>query len=997
MKDFSSYFAKRLVCVIAAFGLMTHAVCAQELPSGAEMTPAVEAQLREVLKQALPAGLADKDVALHYQKLEDATFKLNDRNERERVLREWYRTQPNNLSPRWNLGMLLIEKGSAAPEGFGIMEGIYQDTKEPIAAMRVRIKLAGSFLDYGKYQNAQRMLTEASGLIAEDMKRQRPPEGRYWPVRVQMEFAIAQAQYFQYQGRYGEALKFSQQALSKGVELAASHDRYVSPWLANFSRSNHANAAVSHAMIQMQMGATSDAEESLRSALALFKSYGFTDQHLWHLYRTTADLYFIQGRFQDSLDTANKVKAMVAASGLKENTAQSLWTVNRVIRALAGLERWQDLVAQTDQLDKITANDPALKPIAALTEYRAFAYLQTGRTQAAENWYRGHMNWAVANIGAQAYATGLSRGMYAVALSRNPAKSAQAKTEFENAFKTLADAETLPDVNQEHPFYLKVKKKIYKEYLGFLSRSAKAESADKQEDAKQAFVVANTLISSSVQKAIGEAAARASITQPALGEVARADQDAKSELAFLYQYLNNQSMSGAAADKAQIVADMRKRVQELDTSRKNYKLKIEKEFPDYFQLLQPRTPTSADIAGVLKAREYFLAIVPTEAETYVFGVGPDGGLHFHRSALKQDEVAQIVKRLRTTLDVAGLGTQAPRFRYDDAFRLYQELLAPQASHMAGAQQLIIAASGDLGQIPYAVLVNAPWPQGADKDAPWLIKSHAISQISSAQSWLALRKMPKTVSGQASMIAWGDPSFTLSPANVAAQKAGVRSAVTTRAVRSADLSQPHVDPVTYASLPPLPETREEVLALARLMKSNVATDVLLGDKATRLSVLQSSDSGQLKNKRWVVFATHGLLAGDLPGLSEPALAMASSGSRDESPLLTLQDVLGLRMNADWVILSACNTAGADGKNEEALSGLARGFFYAGAKSLLVTHWSVESESAMVLTTETFKVYGAESQSTRAQSLQLGMLKVMQDARYGHPAYWAPYALVGEGGR
>jgi CHAT domain-containing protein len=344
-----------------------------------------------------------------------------------------------------------------------------------------------------------------------------------------------------------------------------------------------------------------------------------------------------------------------------------------------------------------------------------------------------------------------------------------------------------------------------------------------------------------------------------------------------------------------------------------------------------------------------------------------------------------------------LGTQAPRFRYDDALRLYQELLAPQASHMAGAQQLIIAASGDLGQIPYAVLVNDPWPQGADKDAPWLIKSHAISQISSAQSWLALRKMPKTVSGQASMIAWGDPSFTLSPASVAAQKAGVRSAVTTRAVRSADLSQPHVDPVTYATLPPLPETRDEVLALARLMKSNAATDVLLGDKATRLSVLESSDSGQLKSKKLVVFATHGLLAGDLPGLSEPALAMASSGSRDESPLLTLQDVLGLRMNADWVILSACNTAGADGKNEEALSGLARGFFYAGAKSLLVTHWSVESESAMMLTTETFKVYGAESQVTRAQSLQRGMLKVMQDARYGHPAYWAPYALVGEGGR
>lgn len=986
-------------CVLALFfALLWQNWCvAQDLPSGSQLPAATEVKLRELLKQALPTGLADKEVNLFYQNLEDATFKLNDRNERERVLREWTRAQPNNFSARWNLGMVLIEKGSSAPEGFGIMEGIYQDTKDPIAAMRVRIKLAESYLEYGKYQNAQRMLSEANVLITEDLKRQRGPEGRYWQVRAQMELAITQARYFQGQGRFGEALKLSQQGLTKGEELAASHDRNVSQYLANFSRNIHANAAVTHAMIQMQMGTTSEAEESLRSALALFKSYGFTDQHMWHLYRATADLYFIQGRFQDSLVTANKVKALIAASGLKENTAQSLWTAHRVVKALAGLERWQDLVDLTDQLDKIIANDSALKPIVASTEYRAYAYLQLGRIQEAETWYRGHLNWVVNNIGAQSYTAGLTRGMYAVALSKNPSKSIQAKTEFENAFKTLADAETLPDTNQEHPFYLKVKKKIYKEYLSFLSREAKSAETEKQDYAKQAFVVANTLISSSVQKSISEAAARSSISQQALSEVVRADQDAKSELTFLYEYLNNQSMSGAAANKAQIIAEMRKRVQELDTSRKAFKLKIEKEFPDYFQLLQPRTPTSADIAGVLKAREYFLTIVPTEAETYVFGVGPDGSLHFHRSELKQEELTQIVKLLRSTLDVAGLGSKAPRFRYEEASRLYKELLEPQARFITDANQLIIAASGDLGQIPFAVLVNSPWPQGADKDAPWLIKKHAISQISSAQSWLALRKMPKKILGQPSMIAWGDPSFTLSPLNVALQKASVRSTVSTRTVRSADLSQPHVDPVTYATLPPLPETRDEVLALARLMNSNIATDVLLGDKATRASVLNSSDSGQLLSKKVVVFATHGLLAGDLPGLSQPALALASSGSSDESPLLTLQDVLGLRMNADWVILSACNTAGADGKNEEALSGLARGFFYAGAKSLLVTHWSVESESAMMLTTETFKSYGSDSELTRAQSLQSSMLKVMQDARYGHPAYWAPYALVGEGGR
>jgi CHAT domain-containing protein len=148
---------------------------------------------------------------------------------------------------------------------------------------------------------------------------------------------------------------------------------------------------------------------------------------------------------------------------------------------------------------------------------------------------------------------------------------------------------------------------------------------------------------------------------------------------------------------------------------------------------------------------------------------------------------------------------------------------------------------------------------------------------------------------------------------------------------------------------------------------------------------------------VVFATHGLLAGDLPALNQPALAMAATADPAQSPLLTLEDVLGLKLNADWVVLSACNTAGADGRAEEALSGLARGFFYAGSRSLLVTHWAVESNSAMLLTTRTFDAYINNAKLGRSQALRESMLHVMQNPQFSHPTYWAPYALVGEGGR
>jgi len=98
-----------------------------------------------------------------------------------------------------------------------------------------------------------------------------------------------------------------------------------------------------------------------------------------------------------------------------------------------------------------------------------------------------------------------------------------------------------------------------------------------------------------------------------------------------------------------------------------------------------------------------------------------------------------------------------------------------------------------------------------------------------------------------------------------------------------------------------------------------------------------------------------------------------------------------------VLSACNTAAADGRAEEALSGLARGFFYAGSRSLLVTHWSVESDSASLLTTGTFAHQMTNPGARRAESLRQSMLKVMAQPQFAHPAFWAPYALVGEGGR
>jgi CHAT domain-containing protein len=159
---------------------------------------------------------------------------------------------------------------------------------------------------------------------------------------------------------------------------------------------------------------------------------------------------------------------------------------------------------------------------------------------------------------------------------------------------------------------------------------------------------------------------------------------------------------------------------------------------------------------------------------------------------------------------------------------------------------------------------------------------------------------------------------------------------------------------------------------------------------------------LDQYRVVYFATHGLVAGDVKGLAEPSLAftLPRKPTAEDDGLLTASEVAQLKLNADWVVLSACNTIAGDRPGAEALSGLARAFFYAGARALLVSHWAVESDAATRLTTSTFKIMAENPGIGRAEALRRAMLAYLDDktsAGNADPAYWAPFSIIGEGAK
>ncbi|NJN46471.1 MAG: CHAT domain-containing protein [Candidatus Competibacteraceae bacterium] len=215
---------------------------------------------------------------------------------------------------------------------------------------------------------------------------------------------------------------------------------------------------------------------------------------------------------------------------------------------------------------------------------------------------------------------------------------------------------------------------------------------------------------------------------------------------------------------------------------------------------------------------------------------------------------------------------------------------------------------------------------------------------------------------------------------------------------ADIAQEcRIDAAVIARLPQLPETADELRILARTLGADPNQSVVLGRQANVPNV----QAANLQDYRIIAFATHALLPGELDCLTEPALALTpqAADSVDNNGLLGASAIADLRLDADWVLLSACNTAGEGGGQlrGEGLSGLATAFLYAGARSLLASHWYVVSEPTVTLTTRTFESFSQVPGQGRAEALRRAQLSLLNDANTAHPVFWAAFTLIGDNGR
>jgi CHAT domain-containing protein len=322
-------------------------------------------------------------------------------------------------------------------------------------------------------------------------------------------------------------------------------------------------------------------------------------------------------------------------------------------------------------------------------------------------------------------------------------------------------------------------------------------------------------------------------------------------------------------------------------------------------------------------------------------------------------------------------------------------------------------SGALTQLPFQVVITHKQDlalSGTEtlRRAAWLARSHALRVLPSVSSLKALRRLAKESHASRTLIGFGNPLLDGPDARYATLAAAARSKTSCselpkqrvaeltskrRGVLPLNLRSGLADAGEIRSQVPLPETADELCAVARDLKAS-EKDIWLGDRATETEIRRLSEAGELAKYRIIHFATHGALAGQVGGNSEPGLILTPPDTATErhDGYQSASEIAQLKLDADWVILSACNTAAGNAEGAEALSGLARAFFYAGARALLVSHWAVASDATVKLITGAVERMASDKRVGRAEAMRQSMLALIDKGEplEAHPAYWAPFS-------
>jgi CHAT domain-containing protein/Tfp pilus assembly protein PilF len=809
------------------------------------------------------------------------------------------------------------------------------------------------------------------------------------------------------QGKYGPAEDLYKRSLALQEKYPNKTDAY--------GISSLGGALGSLAMFYRRQGRYADAEGLYLRELAITqKTMGADHPDVAISLEELALLYVDQGRYGEAEPLAERALAIKekASSTNPLGVAAARSTLGQVYRA-------QGKYAEAEQLFKaaLTFREQAYGSnhldLAETLADLALVYQAQRRFGEAEDLLvralaihrevEGPSNPATAKTINQLAVLSASAGNTAQALSYSRQATAM-------VIALAANASTEARQNTASLNLIEQRASFFRTHVANLAAAAASGIEPQAALGPEGFEIAQWAIQSAAGAAVQQMGLRFAAGDGALAALVRQSQD----LSALWRDRDKTLIEALGRPQAQrnqaMIDNTRRQIADIEGKLAGIAAQLQRDFPDYAALTNPAPLKVAEAQRLLGADEALVFFLTNDNECYVFALTRDsfdwktipmGGpalqekVAAFRRGLNPDRLSQQIEAAKST------GKQPDMFDLRLANALYVALFGPVETLFKDKKQLLIVPSGPLTALPFNLLVTDQPSDAASslatpasyRNAAWLIKREAVTVIPSVVSLNALRAFArKDVAGKP-MVGFGDPAFNPNaPAgtiHLAARSLTTRSYTDFFAGAGVDRAK------LAQALPALPDTADELKAVAKDLGA-APGDIHLGKDASETTVKRLP----LADYRIIYFATHGLVAGDIKGLAEPSLALSIplQPTDLDDGLLTASEVAQLKLNADWVVLSACNTIAGDKPGAEALSGLARAFFYAGARALLVSHWSVDSNAATRLTTSTFDLLKADPKLGRAEALrraELAYLSDPSDPMNAYPAFWGPFEIVGEG--
>ena len=430
--------------------------------------------------------------------------------------------------------------------------------------------------------------------------------------------------------------------------------------------------------------------------------------------------------------------------------------------------------------------------------------------------------------------------------------------------------------------------------------------------------------------------------------------------------------------------------------------------PKYGQLVTTEVSLKT-LQGKLKPGELFVKVVLLDQGGYGVAVASDA-VKAYRIPLGQADAEAAVTTLRKPFETEG---RLPRYDVAASETLFEALFGPVRDRVLKADHIIYEPDPSILSLPIAALATdqksveliaqrraAIVAKGEGvlsyDGVAWLGKTARTSLVVSAASFVQARDVPASPAKQAFLgfgdsvqAQAGDPHAFVSVVNRGGLDSSLIDDEICRATRQALLT-----------LKPLKEATQELTTVGATLGAGPSS-VVTGEAFSDGRIAARTDLDQY---RVIYFATHGLLPQPGGCLPEPALLTSvDDASATSDGLLSASKILGLKLDADLVVLSACDTGGGVkgeldqtglGGAGEALGGLTRAFIYAGARSLIVSHWQIDSQATVKLMTAMFQ---AKTPSLSGALRQAAASLMASPDQYSHPYYWAAFTVVGDGAR